>query len=90
MLIAILMYVGDEGNPRGLVPALMDALPSGSYLTITHPYPGVAPEGHPFGCRPGRVLLRGDGPQVLSLVLCGSKDRADDGSRHARRATDAN
>ena len=37
MLIAILMYIRDDENPRGLVSTLMDALPPGSYLALTHP-----------------------------------------------------
>jgi hypothetical protein len=37
MLIAILMYIKDDEDPRGLVSTLMDALPSGSYLALTHP-----------------------------------------------------
>jgi len=44
MLIAILMYIRDEDNPRGLVSALMDALPSGSYLAITHPTADFSPD----------------------------------------------
>jgi hypothetical protein len=44
MLVAILMCIGDEDNPRGLVSALMDALPSGSYLTITHPTADFSPD----------------------------------------------
>jgi S-adenosyl methyltransferase len=44
MLIAILMYISDEDNPRDLVSALMDALPSGSYLTITHPTADFSPD----------------------------------------------
>ena len=44
MLIAILMYIRDEADPRGLVSALMDALPSGSYLTITHPTADFSPD----------------------------------------------
>jgi hypothetical protein len=44
MLIAIQMYIGDEEDPRGLVSALMDALPSGSYLTITHPTADFSPD----------------------------------------------
>jgi hypothetical protein len=44
MLIAILMYIRDEDNPRGLVSALMDALPSGSYLTITHATADFSPD----------------------------------------------
>ena len=36
MLIAILHFCTDEENPRGLVQALLDALPSGSYLAVSH------------------------------------------------------
>jgi S-adenosyl methyltransferase len=44
MLIAILMYIRDEENPWGLVSTLMDALPSGSYLALTHPTADFNPE----------------------------------------------
>jgi hypothetical protein len=44
MLVAILMYLRDEENPRGIVSALLDALPSGSYLTISHPSADFSPE----------------------------------------------
>ena len=44
MLVAILMYVRDEENARGIVSALLDALPSGSYLTISHPSADFSPE----------------------------------------------
>jgi hypothetical protein len=44
MLIAILMYIRDEENPRGLVSTLMDALPPGSYLALTHPTADFNPE----------------------------------------------
>lgn len=37
MLVGILMHVADEEDPYGIVETLMDPLPSGSYLTITHP-----------------------------------------------------
>jgi hypothetical protein len=37
MLVAVLMYFRDEEGPREMVAALVDALPSGSYLAITHP-----------------------------------------------------
>jgi hypothetical protein len=35
--------IPDEDDPRGLVRTLMDAVPSGSYLAISHPYE----ENHP-------------------------------------------
>ncbi len=37
MLVAVLMYFRDEEDPRAMVAALVDALPSGSYVTVTHP-----------------------------------------------------
>ncbi|GHH66162.1 hypothetical protein GCM10017673_11470 [Streptosporangium violaceochromogenes] len=37
MLLGILNHVLDDGQARGIVNRLMDALPSGSYLAIGHP-----------------------------------------------------
>jgi hypothetical protein len=36
MLVAVLHFLTEEDNPLGLVAELLDALPSGSYLTIAH------------------------------------------------------
>jgi len=36
MLIAVLHFLTEGDNPQGIVSTLLDALPSGSYLTITH------------------------------------------------------
>jgi hypothetical protein len=36
MLVAILHFFTDDENPQGIVSSLVDALPSGSYLTITN------------------------------------------------------
>jgi S-adenosyl methyltransferase len=36
LLIAILHFVGDADDPYGIVKRLVDALPSGSYLAISH------------------------------------------------------
>jgi hypothetical protein len=36
MLIAILHFFADEDKPRAIVAELLDALPSGSYLAVTH------------------------------------------------------
>ena len=36
MLIAILHFFADEDRPRAIVAELLDALPSGSYLAVTH------------------------------------------------------
>jgi hypothetical protein len=35
-LIAILNAIPDSDDPHGIIAALMDAVPSGSYLTLTH------------------------------------------------------
>jgi hypothetical protein len=43
-LIAILMLLNDADDPWGKVSVLMDALPSGSYLAITHPTQDFNPE----------------------------------------------
>ncbi len=36
MLVAILHLIADEDDPYGLVATLMDAVPPGSYLTVSH------------------------------------------------------
>ena len=36
LLIAVLHFVRDDEDPQGIVRALLDALPSGSYLAATH------------------------------------------------------
>jgi hypothetical protein len=36
LLIAILHFVGDDDDPWGIVERLLDALPSGSYLALSH------------------------------------------------------
>ncbi|MEU2616175.1 SAM-dependent methyltransferase [Micromonospora sp. NPDC007271] len=43
-LIAILMLLADTDDPWGKVRVLMDALPSGSYVAITHPTGDFDPE----------------------------------------------
>jgi SAM-dependent methyltransferase len=37
MLMAILQHVDDADNPWAIVAALLDAMPSGSYLALSHP-----------------------------------------------------
>ncbi len=44
MLIAVLMLIGDEDDPWSRAKALMDAMPSGSYVAITHPGYDFDPE----------------------------------------------
>jgi hypothetical protein len=36
MMVAILMHLADEDDPAGLVKAFTEALPSGSYLVLSH------------------------------------------------------
>ncbi|MGN9841139.1 SAM-dependent methyltransferase [Nonomuraea sp. H19] len=36
MMVAILMHLADEDDPAGLVEAFTEALPSGSYLVLSH------------------------------------------------------
>jgi len=44
MLVAVLMLIADEDDPWGKIGELMDALPSGSYVAITHPGQDFNPE----------------------------------------------
>jgi hypothetical protein len=37
MLVAILQHISDQDDPYGIVAGLVTALPSGSYLTLSHP-----------------------------------------------------
>ena len=44
MLIAILHAIPDEDDPHGIVAKLMDAVPSGSYLVLSHVASDIDPE----------------------------------------------
>ncbi|WP_232247253.1 SAM-dependent methyltransferase [Kitasatospora azatica] len=44
LLIAVLMLFKDAEDPWAMVRALIDALPSGSYVALTHPSGDFAPE----------------------------------------------
>jgi O-methyltransferase involved in polyketide biosynthesis len=37
MLLAIMQFIPDEEDPQGLLSTLLDALPPGSYLVLSHP-----------------------------------------------------
>ncbi|MFF3227496.1 SAM-dependent methyltransferase [Nocardia suismassiliense] len=37
MLVAIMMYFRDSDDPHGIIRNLLDVVPSGSYLVLTHP-----------------------------------------------------
>jgi S-adenosyl methyltransferase len=43
MLLAVLHFISDEDDPYRVVGTLMDALPAGSYLVISHPTPDHDP-----------------------------------------------
>jgi hypothetical protein len=44
MLIAVLHLIGDEDDPRGIVAKLMGAVPTGSYLVLSHVASDIEPE----------------------------------------------
>jgi hypothetical protein len=44
MLIAILHAIGDDEDPYQIVAKLIDAVPPGSYLTLSHPASDIDPE----------------------------------------------
>ncbi len=44
MLIAVLHLIPDEDDPWGIVASFMDAVPSGSYLVVSHPARDVETE----------------------------------------------
>ena len=44
LFVATLMYFHDHEDPQGMVDALLGALPSGSYLVVTHPTGDFDPE----------------------------------------------
>jgi trans-aconitate methyltransferase len=44
LLLAILGFISDSEDPHAIVARLMDALPSGSYLVISHPAKDVSDE----------------------------------------------
>jgi hypothetical protein len=51
MLVGILHFLEDEGEPERTVATLLDALPPGSYLTASHLNPEHDPEGVAAGVR---------------------------------------
>ena len=50
MLVAVLHLISDDDNPRQIVNKLMDAVPAGSYLAVSHLandlYPSRWPNSH--------------------------------------------
>src|SRR5262249_57540278 len=59
MLLAILQFIPDEQDPGGLVSRLVAALPSGSYLVISHPTDAFNPNpGEPISQSNHRVATQ--------------------------------
>jgi S-adenosyl methyltransferase len=52
MLLAIMQFIPDEEDPVGLVSVLLDALPSGSFLVLSHPTDDFNPN------QPGESIKR--------------------------------
>lgn len=50
-LIGILFLISDDEDPYGIVARLMDSMPSGSYLVLTHPASDVNAEAVAEGAR---------------------------------------
>lgn len=44
MLLAVLHFVSNERDPQGIVKTLMDAVPPGSYLVLSHSAKDILPE----------------------------------------------
>jgi hypothetical protein len=44
MLLGVLQTIDDDSDPWGIVTTLLDAVPAGSYLVITHPAIDINPE----------------------------------------------
>ena len=59
MLVAILHFLVDGDDPRGIVRTLVDALPSGSYLVASH----ITPEHDPTGILQVQELYHASGVQ---------------------------
>ncbi len=51
MLLAVLHFVTDAQDPAGIIRAVMDAVPSGSYLAIGHHTADIDPEVRAFAAR---------------------------------------
>ncbi|MFC0598638.1 SAM-dependent methyltransferase [Streptomyces palmae] len=47
LLVAVLHFVSDDEDPRGIVATLRDALPSGSHLVLSHATADFHPGGFP-------------------------------------------
>jgi hypothetical protein len=51
LLVGVLHLINDQEDPYGIVAALMSAVPSGSYLVLTHPASDIHPDVAAAGAR---------------------------------------
>lgn len=64
LLVAILHFIPDEDDPAGIVAALRDALPGGSWLALSHgttdfhPAEVTAPAAAAYDTAPAPLVLR--------------------------------
>jgi hypothetical protein len=59
LLNAVLQFIPDEAGPGEIVAALLDALPPGSYLMLSHPASDLGSEPRPDPASPlGRLLAQ--------------------------------
>ena len=59
VLMAVLQFVVDEERPGDIVAELLDAVPSGSYLVVSHPASDIDAAVH---ARAGQAAQPADGP----------------------------
>jgi S-adenosyl methyltransferase len=60
MLIALLHFIGDEDQPEAIIRTLVDALPSGSYLVLSHAsYDFLPPRTTESLNRPDNAAMQG-------------------------------
>ncbi|MGH3343560.1 MAG: SAM-dependent methyltransferase [Carbonactinosporaceae bacterium] len=66
MLVAVLHFLPDEYDPRGVVRTLVESLPSGSYLAASH----VTAEHDPAGIGAVERIFRDQGIPVQARTAC--------------------
>jgi SAM-dependent methyltransferase len=82
MLVSVLHFIPDSGDPAGIVAALLDALPPGSYLVASH----ISPEHDPAGIhalerayRDGGVTVRARTAEELGRLAFRGLELVDPG-----------
>jgi hypothetical protein len=103
MLLGVVIFLGDEENPHGVVRRLLDALPPGSHLALSHTITGPPlaevdaavrywnAHGTPRLTQrsPDEVARFFDGLELLEpgVVSCSANDDCPDGKTCASDAT---